>query len=158
MSGLGFDEYLARSYDYLKLQQEICYELWGLDSFEKWSDYTDRGELSFSNNGGAGRSLWARYQLVGTFSKSRKSWTWSWDHPLTDPEHYEGILEVKAMAKRRGWDILTHSFTDADEADAWQMTALAAYHLGAKGAYRLPITDDTYSFYLFTELYNAQRA
>ena len=39
----------------------------------------------------------------------------------------------------------------AEEVDGWEMTAISAYLLKAKGAYRVP-TGKTFSFMLFMEI------
>ncbi|WP_409035712.1 DUF6882 domain-containing protein [Pedobacter africanus] len=50
--------------------------------------------------------------------------------------------KVKSYGESRGFKKLIDRKWKADEIDGWEMTAIAAYVLKAKGAYRVPSKDE----------------
>lgn len=144
-----FIDYLTIAHEYLTEQQEICQEEYGLGSYERWWYDQETGFLDFLN--GDTLKVRIKYQEVGSVSKTSNTWLWAWDNPhLTDKIKQDSYL-VKDFGEERGFLRLTKRKWEADEIDGWEMTAIAAYFLKAKGAYRVE-SENVYAFYIFKEI------
>lgn len=131
------DEYRAfvqKSYEYLQEQQDVCNMDWGIGSFAHWEVNQEAAELVFSNSEGA--RLVCPMQIAGTYSHDSRSWMWSWDNPSVGQHLREAATIAQRFGQEHGIPELTAPRWDADEADAWAMTAVTANLVQAKGAYR----------------------
>ena len=144
-----FEKFLTKAYEYLVNQQEICEEKFGLGQMERWYYDETKGVLTFHI--GDTTKLKIKYQMVGSVSKISETWLWGW----ANPNSFEGIAsemqKVRRVGEKRKFERLTKRKWKADEVDGWEMTAIAAYVLKAKGAYRVP-TEKTYSYFVFLEI------
>ncbi|MFB6344038.1 DUF6882 domain-containing protein [Saccharicrinis sp. FJH62] len=144
-----FRDFLTTSYNYLTEQQEICNTKFGMGNYERWDYNQETGLLEFSDSGIV--KLRIKYVDVGSISNISNTWLWSWDNPNTLDNVKYNISEVREFGKSKGYERLTKSKWYGDEYDGWEMTAISAYILQAKGAYRVP-TGDLFSFMIFTEI------
>ncbi len=144
-----FRDFLTTSYNYLTEQQEICNTKFGMGNYERWDYNQETGLLEFSDSGIV--KLRIKYVDVGSISNISNTWLWSWDNPNTLDNVKCNISEVREFGESKGYERLTKSKWYGDEYDGWEMTAISAYILQAKGAYRVP-TGDLFSFMIFTEI------
>ncbi|MBO9659736.1 MAG: hypothetical protein J7527_13020, partial [Chitinophagaceae bacterium] len=109
------------------------------------------GELTFSKN--KIKKLIIDYENVGSVSFKSNTWLWAWDNPHLEEKIKSEITMVKRYGETRNFEKLITPKWTADEYDGWEMTAIGAYLMQAKGAYRVPSSDGSlYSFMLFKEI------
>ncbi|QJD95766.1 hypothetical protein HH214_07725 [Mucilaginibacter robiniae] len=144
-----FESLSKKAYTYMFEQQEIVQQKYGLTGYESWYYDQGAGVLTFSDNGMV--KLKIDYEEVGTISKISNTWLWSWANPHIDEKVKMAILAVKEYGIENNIKALTKEKWYADEYDGWEMTAIAAYLIKAKGAYRVPL-ENTISFMLFKNI------
>jgi hypothetical protein len=110
----------------------------------------ETGKMIFSNEGELIKVV-ADYQIVGSLSGQSKTWLWSWDNPYLLENTAKDIYEVRDFGEKNNLDRLTSPKWDATEKDAWDMTAITAKLLKAKGAYSFS-SDDIRVFIIFKEI------
>jgi hypothetical protein len=144
-----FEKLSKDSYEYLTNQQKLMEEKYGLGKYEKWYYDQETGYLTFSD--GDTVKIKIKYEEVGSISKISKTWLWSWANPHLEDGIKTDILKVKEYGIQNKLEPLTKRKWYADEYDGWEMTAISAYIMNAKGAYRVP-TEKTFSFMIFKEI------
>jgi hypothetical protein len=117
--------------------------------YESWYYDQALGELIFSD--GDVVKIKIKYETVGSVSKITDTWLWSWANPHLEEKIKTDIIKVKNYGIDNQLELLTKSKWYADQYDGWEMTAISAYLMNAKGAYRVPL-DNTYSFMIFKEV------
>lgn len=122
--------------EYLKDRQDRLTSEFELFSWPRYDYDQDAGTLSFSSNGRVG--VVADIQIVGSTSKISGTWLWSWDNPSIAERVRCCMLDVREYGATHRLEKLTTPKWPADEYDAWEMTAAAAFILKAEGAYRAP--------------------
>lgn len=146
---ISFDSLSYKACAYLKEQQEICRTKYKLDSYQNWFYDQETGELTFSDNGV--KKLIIDYEEVGSISLATNTWLWAWDNPYVGEKVKSKI--IKEYGKTRDFEKLTTPKWTANIEDGWDMTAISAYLLNAKGTYRVPIEDDSlFVFMIFKNI------
>jgi hypothetical protein len=131
-----FVKLVTAAHAYLVARQESLKVDFGLSWHERWDWDADQGQIVFSD---AGRPrVVAQVQLVGSVSRKSGTWLWSWANDSIQPKLRRDLPEVRRFGEHRGIWQLTTAKWEADEGDGWEMTAIAAYVLQARGAYRMP--------------------
>jgi hypothetical protein len=146
-----FEILRKKAYNYLIEQQKIIEDAYGIHKFEDWFYDQESGILTFSNAETKDKILEINYEEVGSISKISETWLWSWANPNIEPKVKTDIELVKNYGKENNLELLTKSKWIADEYDAWEMTAISAYLMKAKGAYRFPL-ENTLSFVIYKEI------
>lgn len=151
MSIMSFEELSKTAYEYLNEQQDVCNNKYMLGAYEKWYYDQETGLIIFYN--GEKIILRIKFEAVGTISLISNTWLWSWANSTTLENTATEILKVKEYGQEHGLGKLLEEKWDADMYDGWEMTAISAYLLQAKGAYRVPNSkEDIFSFKLFKEI------
>jgi hypothetical protein len=150
MNQLFYKELLDKSRSYLKVIQAECDRGYGLNRYRRMEYEQETGKMIFSNEGELNR-VFADYQIVGSLSQKSNTWLWSWDNPYLLENTMQEIRKVKDFGDSNNLDRLTTPKWEATEKDAWDMTAIAAGILKAKGAYSF-LSDDIRVFMVFTRL------
>lgn len=132
----------------LRIQTQAHQEAWGLGSGGSWDFSQDTGELIFES---PDRHVRTRAQIVGTFNSEKKTWLWSWANPSISDSLKLDALKVKEYGQQHGVKRLITPSWEAQESDAWEMTALAARLGAAGGAYRGP-AGSTLVFFTFGDI------
>ncbi len=96
------------------------------------------------------------YEEVGSISKISNTWLWSWANPHLDDKIKTDISLVKEYGEKQNLEKLIKRKWNADEYDGWEMTAISAYLMKAKGAYRVS-TEKTYSFKIYKEIIDLRK-
>lgn len=109
------------------------YRLWHWSRYD-WHQETR--QLIFSEGGVA--KVTADIQFVGSISTESDTWLWSWANDSVDPQLSASMIKVRDYGKEHGFTQLTGKKWHAHEVDGWEMTAVAAFLLKARGAYRSP--------------------
>lgn len=129
-----YNTFVQRSCDYLQEQQDLCRMDWCIGSFSHLEVDREGAELVFHNS--RGPRLVCPMQIAGTYSHDTRTWMWSWDNPSVGAHLREAATIARRFGQEHGIRELTAASWDADEADAWAMTAVTANLVQAKGAYR----------------------
>ena len=148
---ISFESLSKKSYDYLYLQQDICKDVYKINSYQNWYYDQTTGKLTFSDNGVV--KLIIDYEEIGSVSLETKTWLWAWDNPHIEENVKQQIATIKDYGLKRNFSKLVNAKWTADEIDGWEMTAIATYLLKAKGVYRVPVNDGKLlSFMLFKKI------
>jgi hypothetical protein len=148
---MTFEELSKQAYDYLYEQQAICEKEYLLSKHERWYYDQEVGLIIFYNDDKV--FLRIKLEAVGTISLISNTWLWSWANPTTLDNTTIEIKNVKEYGEKNGFEKLYNKKWDADLYDGWEMTAIAAYLLKAKGAYRAPNKEENiFSFKLLKEI------
>lgn len=145
----SFNELSSISYDFLNQQQELVEEKYNISSYEKWEYDQESGILNFIDGDIVKIKIY--YKEVGSISLKSNTWLWSWANPHTDIKVNSDILIVKEYGEKNNFESLTKRKWLADEADAWEATAISAYLMKAKGAYRFPL-DDIHIYVIYKDI------
>ncbi|HEY6505994.1 MAG TPA: hypothetical protein VIZ28_18595 [Chitinophagaceae bacterium] len=146
-----FETLSKRSYEYLFKQQDTCNSIYRIEDYQHWYYDQYTGELTFSDNDTT--KLIIDYEEVGSLSFKSNTWLWAWENPHLEEKIKSKIGLVRDYGIKRGFEKLKNPKWTADEYDSWEMTAIAAYLMNAKGAYRVPSKDSTlYSFMIFKSI------
>lgn len=148
---ISFDGLSIKAYAYLNAQQDSVNKIYDLSGYENWYYDQHKGTLTFSNNGID--RLIINYEEVGSLSYKSNTWLWSWANPHVEMRVKSDIEQVRRFGETRNFDRLVNPKWKADEYDAWEMTAIAAYLMKAKGAYRVPSSDSLLlSFMIYKDI------
>ena len=142
-----FIELVTAAHAYATARQDALRSEFALDSWPRWDWDQATCQLVFSE-GGTPRVI-ADIQFVGSVSTETKTWLWSWANPHLDPLCARDVRDVRLLGESRGIAQLTTPKWSADEVDGWEMTAITAYVLQAKGVYRTP-GDKGFTFMVMT--------
>jgi hypothetical protein len=110
---------------------------WGWLDLPRWDHDPVAGTLVFSDPARPDATVIGDVDLVGSFSTRTDSFQWSWQTSPSSPLTCRAA-RLRAFGEVRGVERLTTPNFACEEVDAWEMTALAAYLLGADGVYRPP--------------------
>lgn len=148
---ISFEDLSKQAYEYLNKQQDTCNAVYKIGDYQNWYYDQTTGELTFSDNGI--KKLIIDYEEVGSLSFKSNTWLWAWANPHLDEKVKSEIGKVRDYGQKRNFERLTNSKWKADEYDAWEMTAIAAHLMKAKGAYRVPSSDSMlYSFMIYKNI------
>jgi 2,4-dienoyl-CoA reductase-like NADH-dependent reductase (Old Yellow Enzyme family) len=138
---------------YLHEKQDALRTAFRLNDHERYDWDQDSGQLVFSSGGVP--AVIATFQFVGSLSTRTHTWLWSWANDSDIESVKSQARQVRAHGEEHRFLKLACAYWTADEFDAWEMTAVAAYLLKAKGAYRSP-SDHLLSFMIMTDVRWAQ--
>jgi len=146
-----FEALSKNAYKYLNEQMKIVEETYGIHSYENWFYDQETGILTFSNSESQDKIVEIQYEEVGSISKISQTWLWGWANPNLEPKIKTEIEFVKKYGEVNNLESLTKRKWFGDEYDGWEMTAISAYLMKAKGAYRLPL-ENTFTFVIYKEI------
>jgi hypothetical protein len=125
----------AAVHELMRLNKK-CEEDFQINSLPRWDYDLERGTLTFSQ--GKIPKVIASIQVVGTTSIKGGTWLWSWANKNLPTNATKAIAKVREFGEAENLVELTESSRTDDEYLGWEMTAIAAKVLAAKGAYRCP--------------------
>ncbi len=144
-----FVDLLTTANDFLTDRQDELKRQFHLGEYDRFEWDWDDGSLVFTSAGIA--RVKARFQYVGSVSRSTGTWLWGWANPNIAAPLTKDINEVRRFGEQAGiWQLTTRKW-EADQTDGWEMTIIASYVLQSRGAYCAP-SDEVYSFLVFTEV------
>ena len=150
MNQLQYLKLLEESRIYLDTKQAECDQEYRLNQFNRMDYEQETGRMIFSDVGVIPRVV-ADYQIVGSLSGRSNTWLWAWDNPYLLENTLQDIWEVKEFGDKNDIEKLINPKMEAAEQDAWDMTAIAAYLLKAKGAYSF-LSDDIRVFVILKQI------
>lgn len=134
MPAQEYEQLALEAVNYLDERQDSLEREYGLSKLRRPSWDQRTGRLTLSDSGKV--ALEADVQFVGSLSKTKNTWLWAWANPSVRDEVKSGAQAVRRYGERFGIPRLTEREWAAERDDAWEMTALAARILNARGAYR----------------------
>ena len=148
---MEFEELLRHSRVYLEEQQEICNTRYGLHRCNRMDYEQETGQMIFSAL--ATPKIITSFQIAGSVSSRSNTWLWSWDNPYLLEKVVNELWKVKQYGEKHHIYKLVEPKWEATEDEGWDMTAIAAYILQARGAYRFP-SDGIITYAVFTAIRN----
>jgi hypothetical protein len=131
-----FSEFRHDAVHELMHLNRLCEEEFRIGSWQRWDYDLERATLTFSENGVP--KVLASIQVIGTTSVSGGTWMWGWANESLPPNVTKAVAKVREFGQAENIAKLTEAELRDDEYLGWEMTAVAAKLLGAKGAYRCP--------------------
>lgn len=120
----------------LERLNDQCRATFKISSWERYDYDLDRGTLTFSQDGVP--RVVASILVVGTTSGSAGNWLWSWANGYIPEQVSEPVKKVRDFGIAENIMELADSYVPDDEHIGWELTAMAARIMNAKGAYRCP--------------------
>jgi hypothetical protein len=121
----------------VRATQDAANLRWGLPTRSRWDFENEKSTLTLS--GSFQVSVVADVRLVGSFSVQSSSFQWAWATYGDNSRQGRSITPLRVFGEVRGLRKLITDNWRCEEADAWEMTCLAAYLLGAEAVYCAPI-------------------
>jgi uncharacterized protein DUF6882 len=149
----AFELLLEDAIRYLEEVQAALQRDFPIGRYERYDWNQGAGTLVFSQAGQP--AVVADVQFVGSVSKASGTWLWSWANGSILEPVKARVREVRAHGEERRFLKLASARWEATEEDGWEMVAIAAYLLGARGAYRSP-DGANFTFLAITEVRWAQ--
>jgi len=146
---MDYTDLLHRAKKYLEEQMHLCNSLYGLDACNRMDYEQETGQMIFSSL--AYPKIVTGFLIAGSVSTRSNTWLWSWDNPYLLDKVIGDMWKVREYGERNSIYKLVEPKWEAREEDGWDMTAIAAYILKAKGAYKFP-SDEIITFALFMKI------
>jgi hypothetical protein len=116
--------------------QERSDKRWHWQEMAHWNFEPDERRITFRDPSRA--TLVADIRTVGSYSTRTKTFQWAWQTYEVGSAEARDSLMLRTFGEVRGVRTLTTANWECDEAEGWEMTALAAYLLDADAVYRVP--------------------
>jgi hypothetical protein len=142
MDHFEFNELIQQSLVYIENKQKELVESYDLDNFSRVEYEQETGTMIFSEEGNQQKVV-AHFQVIGTYSDVSKTWLWAWDNPYLLNNTTGASLKLKEFGEQNNIQKLKDPKWKATRQDAWEMTALAAQILQAKGVQIIPSDEIT---------------
>jgi len=104
-----------------------------------------------SDTGSVAAKVLAQIQAVGSTSTTSNTWLWGWANESLPTSVTARICEVRDFGNSEALAKLTEPKLPDQEYLGWELTAIAAQIIGAKGAYRCP-GERGFLYLLYTDL------
>jgi hypothetical protein len=150
-----FEEFLHSAVHELQEKQDELMESEGISTYSRYWFDQGQASLDFKDDSGT-TGVRALVVPVGSWSPKSNTWKWAWCNESILPALRERSSSLRALASVTGHAIFETETFEADEPMAWELTAIAVRHLGAKGAYRAPGKNSNL-FLAITELVEVSR-
>jgi hypothetical protein len=146
---MDLETLIDESNEYLIARNERMKSEFGISEYPRYDWDQWRGELVFSRDGIPG--VVGRIQFVGSVSTRSNTWLWAWANSSYVEPVRQASLRVREYGERAGVPKFTEAKWPAEEVDGWEMTAVTARFVGAKGGYRTP-GDEGFTYMVLTDL------
>ncbi len=140
---------VSECHQQLCTRQELLDGQFGLSKHKRWDYDQQTGLLTFSNNGVP--AVISNIEMIGSISTASDTWLWSWANFHILPDVRAQIVAAREFGEKKGFPRLTVPKWQADEIDGWEVSAIAACILDAKGVYRVP-TEKGFLFMAMTDI------
>jgi len=131
-----WEEFVSACCEELKEKNDALSVEFAIGSHKRYDWDQATGELVFSNDGI--HAVTAKVDFVGSISTASNTWLWAWaNFHLLEPIRLR-VEAVRDHGEVHGYPRLTTAKWHAEMVDGWEMAAIAAHVLKAKGVYRSP--------------------
>ena len=141
---MGYNEFSQEKLDNLMQIQDAFKEQFNIDGYENWF-YDSESELLRLYNSD-GDEIFFRYIPVGTYSREKETWMWSWFNKSSIEKSKEKVLVVKEFGTENQYEKLQQGTFPSDEFDGWELTSICLDFLNVIGAYK--VISDHLDFYM----------
>jgi len=149
MSDAEFQEFLDAATAELRQKQETLSNEYGLAEAATWGFDQASEKLQFFDEQ---KRMVVEADVIdaGSFSPKSNSWKWAWANESVLPPLRKKAERLKELEDITGIELFGNplAFEIDDESMAWELTAMAARHLGALGCYRAPAKGDSPMIFL----------
>lgn len=108
----------------------------GLGSCDRFEVDLANGKLRFYD--GQQLAVEADVTPIGTHAAKNESWQWAWANKSFPDDVRERSAKLKELALETALEAFNERTLEVDEAQTWQLVAMACEHLGALGTYDFP--------------------
>jgi hypothetical protein len=136
MTAEEFSRFRRDAVHALTCLNDFCGQRFRISSWQRYDYDLDRGTLTFSQDG-IPRVI-ASILVAGTTSTSAGTWLWSWANGYIPESVSEPMKKVRDFGIAENISELAEGYVPDDESVGWDLTAVAAQIMEAKGAYRCP--------------------
>ncbi len=147
-----WNNFLDTCYEDLQKKTEQLNQEFDLGSHQRYDWDQVKGELVFSNDGVA--AVVAKIDFIGSYSSRTDTWLWAWANFHLLENVRTRVQAVRDFGEVHDYPCLTTPKWIAEEVNAWEMAAVAAHVLNARGIYRSP-REGGASFLLIREISTA---
>lgn len=145
----SFETLIQTAQIYLRACQTALDKEYQLFQWPRYDWHQKTRQLIFLEAGVA--KVIADIQFVGSISTASATWLWSWANDFVDPQLAASMVTVRDYGAEHGFSHLTLKKWHAHEVDGWEVTAVAALLLKARGAYRSP-NENGFTFMIMTDV------
>jgi hypothetical protein len=131
-----WDGLVATCHQVVHEKQAALDKKYEISKHKRWDYDQATASLTFSNDGVA--AVIADVEFIGSYSKSGKTWLWSWANFSLLPSVRTRIEAVAEYGEENGLLHLLVPIYPANEIDSWELAGVAVHLLGAQGVYRAP--------------------
>jgi hypothetical protein len=149
-----FEEFRHKAVHTLMDLNEGCDQQFRIGKWPRWDYDFDLGTLTFSENGVP--KVVAEIEVVGTTSARAKTWMWAWANESLPSCVTSRLAKVRAFGRRESLPNLTQAEIPDNEFLGWEMTAISAEIIGAKGGYRCP-SQGGFLYLVYTDIRFAEQ-
>jgi hypothetical protein len=135
-----FQAFITRTGDELGQKQESLKATYGLGHYKDFWFDQPTGVLQFKDGSGKAQ-VEATVTPIGSFSSKSNTWQWAWANKSIVERLRLKAEKLKELSTLTGIKTFGLPACNADEAMAWEMTAMAVSLLGSLGCYRIPARD-----------------
>ena len=132
----AFERLLCDATPYLECVQTRTMKEFCISKYERYDWDQETAKLIFSHEGQ--QRVVADITFVGSVSTVSNTWLWSWANTSLSESIQGNIRQVRLHGEDNHLLKLASARWGANQEDGWEMTAIAAFLLGAVGAYRTP--------------------
>lgn len=132
------DALAQTAFHWCSRKQDAAKQRWDLGGRAKWALDGTPPVLRFYDEGKTNQ-LFADAVIVGSFSTNTSTWMWSWAKESHTAEERALTAPLATFGEVRGIEKLSSAHWAGEEVDAWEVTQIAAYLLGADAIYRMPM-------------------
>jgi hypothetical protein len=149
MDSTQFANFRHEAVHQLMRLNKICDQEFQIPTWPRWDYSLESGTLTFSQDGVP--KVVALIHVVGSTSKSGGSWLWGWANKNMPSNVVTAVSKVREFGEAENLVELTQPSALDDGYIGWEMTAIAAKLLDAKGAYRCP-WENGYVYVVYSSL------
>lgn len=139
-----FDTFIAASMEGVRLQSQSHQSAWGFGKAERWDFSQTGGELVFTF---PDKIVRAPAQIIGSFDTRKGTWMWAWANQSIAESLARDSVKVREYGTQHKIERLTTPNWPGEEADGWEMAAVANRICERNSVYRGPAGT---SFVFFT--------
>ncbi|MFC1684397.1 DUF6882 domain-containing protein [Pseudomonadota bacterium] len=133
-------KYLDNCYAELERKQDALIKQHRLDAYGMFDYDLTTGKIQFKDENDIVK-VEANFVPAGSFSEESQSWMWAWANPSVEGALKEQAESLKALEQKTGNEMMSHSTISADEATAWEITAMSCDLLDGQGVFAAPVSD-----------------
>lgn len=141
---MNYKEFCQEKLDHLIEIQNLFKQQFDIDSYENWF-YDSEFELLRLYNSDEDE-VYFTYIPVGTYSKEKQTWMWSWFNDSSIEKNKKKLLVVKEFGIKNQYEKLQEGTFPSDELDGWELTSVCLDFLNGIGAYK--VNSDHLDFYM----------